>query len=124
MAKKPPNLNAWKAAAEDKAAQDGYADPAKMIAESELRMQAADWHMYPWKNGLWVNVHGSIYRGNGGNQRDEYFYYKQGPWLLLEEDELERATQWRGRAEHAEEELNEARETLSKMRELLGDEDD
>lgn len=122
MAKKPANMNAWKATAEVKAREDGYADPAEMVIETEQRMQAANWHMYPWKNGTWVSVGGTIYRGNGGSQRDEYFWYQKGPWLLLDEFDYERIRDtYRDDAKEADKKLKTLR---TGMRKLLGSNDD
>lgn len=91
MAKKRnPNFQAWKERNEAKAKADGYAVPADMVERSEHAMLSAEWHLYPWKNGTWVNVEGTIYKGNGGNQREEHYWFTKGPWLLIPEIEIDR----------------------------------
>lgn len=125
MAKRPANINAWKDAAAAKAKEDGYADPAKMVAASEDRMHAANWHMYPWKNGTWISVSGIIYEGNGGNQREEYFWFNEGPWLLLDEDCARRFKEtYKDDADNARAELQGLKTKLREALGTLGDLDD
>lgn len=47
-------------------------------------------HLHPWRWGLWVSVQtGRTYRGNGGKERDEWALEKEGPWVLVSEDDAE-----------------------------------
>ena len=47
-------------------------------------------HLHPYKQGLWVSVQtGRTYRGNGGKERDEWALEKEGPWVLVSEDDAE-----------------------------------
>lgn len=87
--KNPAPTETWQMRAEAKAKENGYADPASMVAKSEKKMHTGDWHIYPWKDGVWVAVDGTVYRGNGGNEREEYCWHQRGPWLLLNKDQAD-----------------------------------
>ncbi|MDN6374287.1 MAG: hypothetical protein L0K12_15405 [Brevibacterium aurantiacum] len=75
-------------------------------------------HLHPWKQGLWVSVQtGRTYRGNGGKERDEWALEKEGPWVLVAEDDaenlvstydLERATEHAMRLQGLIEQISES----------------
>lgn len=95
-----PPASTWQARGMAKAEESGYADPKSMVAKTEKRVMAANWHLFPWKHGVWVAIDGTVYRGHGGNEREEYYWYRRGPWILLTDDQaagLDRDQ--RGRAE-------------------------
>ncbi len=125
MAKRPANINAWKDTAAAKAKEDGYADPANMVAASEDRMHAANWHMYPWTNSTWVSVSGIIYEGNGGNEREEWFWFNGGPWLLLDEERARNYKEtYKEAADDARAELQGLKTKLREALDTLGGLDD
>lgn len=41
----------------------------------------------PCGDGPWVSLKtGSMYYGNGGNEREQEFLYERGPWVRIAED--------------------------------------
>lgn len=77
---------------ESSAGKSEARDNLKRIAKAEARLADTQFHLHPWKDGLWVSVTGKVYRGNGGKPQEEYFWEQKGPWLLLADDELDRIT--------------------------------
>lgn len=42
----------------------------------------------PCGSGAWVSIQtGEVYRGNGGNEREQWWLQSRGPWAKVEKDE-------------------------------------
>lgn len=68
----------------------------------------------PCGDGVWASVQtGEVYRGNGGNERSQWWLQSQGPWVRVEKDEgHDRIQQHLARAQAAYETL---RSDLAKL---------
>ncbi|SDH47581.1 hypothetical protein [Microbacterium sp. 77mftsu3.1] len=63
----------------------------RLTAASDERVEAVRDKLYaaPCGMGTWVSVNdGTIVRGNGGNEREQWHWQKLGPWILLDETKV------------------------------------
>ena len=85
----------WQELERERISGHGWANPNKMIADAEKRLAKTRWHLFPWTGGTWVNAKGDIvYRGNGGNEREEASWLARGPWLLITDISEDRHGPW------------------------------
>lgn len=91
------------------------------INKSNGLLNAGEWYLYPWKYGTWVSVSGDLYRGNGGKDREEWVNEKKGPWLLLDDENVN----WfiDRNSEDAAPYKSELAKLKNKLRNVLGEDD-
>ena len=69
----------------------------------------------PCGEGVWVSIQtGTVYEGNGGNDRDQWYWQSRGPWVRTTNEEI------RDVFDHELDSGAKARVELADLKESLG----